>query len=213
MLGFPSSISISFGKLTFTWKTRPWFGTQDFPKQWEMNWPCAALTHSHSFCLGLTEFTGSDFPQCSLVAAPQWALWFWQTVQLYPLWNALQIFCMLVQLAENMESPPPPQKCPTSSLFTLQRFKWLQTELPETVVNSWHSKFPWSQLAYKKDFPFFPLKIMSSPGTVQMPQIRQIRDLFWPTNEKTSPSSPWGPQDWVTPYTRCQFLKRLHWFP
>lgn len=109
--------------------------------------------------------------------------------------------------------PPPPQKCPTSSLFTLQRFKWLQTELPETVVNSWHSKFPWSQLAYKKDFPFFPLKIMSSPGTVQMPQIRQIRDLFWPTNEKTSPSSPWGPQDWVTPYTRCQFLKRLHWFP
>ena len=101
----------------------------------------------------------------------------------------LQIFCAPVQLAWNTDSPPLPG-CPVSPPFTLQHFRWLQAELPETVVNSWHWKFPWSQLACKKKKKkacfFFPLKIMFFPSTVQMPQMRQMRDLFWPTNEKTS---------------------------
>lgn len=42
-----------------------------------------------------------------------------------------------------------PPGCPTFP-FTLQHFKLLQAELPETVVNSWHWEFPWSQLACKK---------------------------------------------------------------
>lgn len=39
----------------------------------------------------------------------------------------------------------------------------------------------------KKAVFFSPLKIMYFPGTVQMSQMRQIRDLFWPTYEKTPP--------------------------
>lgn len=80
--------------------------------------------------------------------------------------------------------------CPASPPFTLQRFKWLWAELPETVVHSWHWKFPWSQLACRKRLSLFPpRKIMYFPATVQMPQMRQMRDLFWPTNERTFPFS------------------------
>lgn len=36
---------------------------------------------------------------------------------------------------------------------------------------------------------FFALKIMYFPGTLPMPQMGQMRDLFWPTHEKTFPFS------------------------
>lgn len=139
------------------------------------------------FGWGWLGLEGQISSQCSLSGAPQGALWFWQRAQLYPLWNAFtNILCSGTTGIKHRQPPGGP----TSSPFTLQHGRWLQAELPETVVNSWHWKFPWSQLACKKGcLFFFPLKIMYFPGTVQMPQMRQMRDLFWPTYEKTFPFS------------------------
>lgn len=170
---------------------------------------CCAHPHSLSSCLRLTEFRRSDFPpQCSLSAAPQWALWSWQRGQLYPLRKAFtNILCAGATGIKHRQPPG----CPTFP-FTLQHFKLLQAELPETVVNSWHWEFPWSLLACKKGCLFPSLKIMYFPGTVQIPQMRQMKDLFWPTSEKTEPCQT-GPQDLVIIYTKCLCLKKLNSLP
>lgn len=99
---------------------------------------------------------------------------------------------------------------PTSSVFNFEHFRWLGAEWPETVVNSWHLRFPWSQLACEKD-SFFPLEIMYFPGAVQM---RQMRDLFWPPSEKTPATSRRGPKkDWLTWDLRVRRqLISLKWF-
>lgn len=59
---------------------------------------------------------------------------------------------------------------------------------------------------------FPPLKIMYFPGTVQIPQMRQMKDLFWSTSEKTEPCQT-GPQDLVIIYTKCLCLKKLNSLP
>lgn len=106
------------------------------------------------FGWGWLGLEGQISSQCSLSGAPQGALWFWQRVQLYPLWNAFtNILCSGTTGIKHRQPPGGP----TSSPFTLQHGRWLQAELPETVVNSWHWKFPWSQLACKKGCLFFSL--------------------------------------------------------
>lgn len=56
----------------------------------------------------------------SLLAAPQRALWFQQRVQLYSLWNASEIFCVLVPPASNMRvlSPHARPQAPSFSFHT-----------------------------------------------------------------------------------------------
>lgn len=165
----------------------PWCEYGALEKQWETNLQCAVLTHTvFPFVGGLLGLEGQISLQCSLLGAPQWALWFWQRLQFYPLRNA---FTNIPPCWCNWHKTQTAPRVPNFFSFTLQHCRWLQAELPETVVNSWHWKFPWSQLACKKGCLFFPLKIMYFPGTVQMPQMRQMRDLFWPIYEKTFPFS------------------------
>lgn len=69
----------------------PWFDGQASGKQQgETDSQCAARTHT-VFPL-VPRRLGSEGqispPQCSLSAVPRWALWLWQWVRLYPLWNA-----------------------------------------------------------------------------------------------------------------------------
>lgn len=167
------------------------------------------LTHSLSFCLGVTGFTGSDLPQCSLSAAPQWALWFWQRVQLYPLWNAFtNILCAGATGIKHRQPPG----CPTSSPFTLEHFKWLQAELPETAVDSWHWKFPWSQLACKKGCLFF-----FCPENNVLP--RHSPNASNGANERFVLTNPWkdfpllskGPKIYL--YSECLCLTKFNSFP
>lgn len=123
-------------------------------EKWEADLHRARSPHSLSSCLRPTGLEGHISPQRSLSAAPQWALWFGQRAQLYPLRNAFtNILCAGATGIKHRQPPG----CPTFP-FTLQHFKLLQAELPETVVNSWHWEFPWSQLARKKGFLFPPWK-------------------------------------------------------
>lgn len=174
-------------KLTFTWKTHPWVGIQGFWKQWEITGGVLCLGTESFLLFGRGLGLQGQIFLCVLFKQHHSEL-----CDSYKGYNYIhfEMHCKYSARWCNWhrtQTEPLPLKCPTS-FFTLQHFKWLQTELPETVVNSWHLKFPWSQLACKKKaVSFFPLKIMYFPGTVQMPQIRQMRDLFWPTNEKTSP--------------------------
>lgn len=57
----------------------------------------------------------------------------------------------------------------------------------------------------QKRLSFSPLKIMYFPGTIQMPQMRQVKDLFWPTFEKPF-RSQLGPRDLVIIYAKCPCL-------
>lgn len=141
-----SKINLHLKDASSTW-------VQGFGKQWETGLQCAVLPHTaFPFVWRGLGLQGQIFSQCSLSGAPQWALRFWQRVQLYPLRNAFtDILCAGATGIKHRQSPG----CPTSPPFTLQRCRWLRAELPETVVNSWHWKFPWSQLACEKGCLFF----------------------------------------------------------
>lgn len=175
-------------KLTFTWKTHPWFDTQSSQKWWEVTGKlCSPIQSFLLFGIDwvyMVRFS-SVFCFCSATVR----LSFWQWVQLSPLRNALQTFCALVQLAYNMDRPCPPCWVPTFSFHT----SVFQLTLSRITRNS--SKFlalenPMIPAGMqKKAVSFLPLKVIYFPGTVQMPQSRKARDLFWPTNDTLSPPS------------------------
>lgn len=149
-----------------------------FGKQWETSLQCAVHTHTVSpfvWCwLGLE---GQIFSPCSLSGAPQWASPLWQRVQLYPLWNAFtNILCASATGIKHRQSPPVPN-------FSSFHTSMLQMTTRRITRNS--SKFlalgvPMIPVGMqKRPSLFFPLKIMYFPGTVQTPQRRHMRNLFW----------------------------------
>lgn len=158
------------------------------PWKTETNSPCAGLTRT------AFPFVQVDWVQRVSDSPPHRALFQWIHSELcdsdkgykYPHFGKrLQILCAWCNWHKTQTAP----WVPDFSSPTLQHFKWLQAELPETVVNSWHRTFPWSQLACQKRLSFSPRKVMYFAGTGQMPQERQMRDLFWPTNETAFPFS------------------------
>lgn len=161
----------------------PWFEYSTLEKQWETILQCAVLTHTvFPFVWGWLALEGQIFPQCSLSGAPQWALWFWQRVQLYPLRSAFtNILCTGATGIKHRQPPRVPNFSfhtstfqMTTSRITRNSSKFLALEVPMIPAGM-----------QKRLSLFFPLKIMYFPGTVQMSQMRQMRDLFWPTHEKT----------------------------
>lgn len=70
----------------------------------------------------------------------------------------------------------------TTSRITRNSRKFLALDVP--MIPSWHAK----------KTLIFPLKIMYFPGTVQGPPMRRMKDLFWPTYEKTFPLSTRAPR-------------------
>jgi hypothetical protein len=110
-----------------------------------------------SFCLRLTGFKGSDFAQCSLYTAPQWALWLWQRVQLYPLQNALQIFCALVKLAENMGSTPAPPWVLNFFSFHPSTFQTTTSRITRNSSKFLAFEVPMIPAGIQKDCLFFSL--------------------------------------------------------
>lgn len=157
-----------------------------FGKEWETNLLCAVLTHTVlPPCLRLTGFRGSDFPLVFSLSSTTVGFVILTKATIIPTSKCIYKYSVCWC---NWHKTQTALGCPASP-FTLQHFKLLQAELPETVVNSWHWEFPWSQLACKKGCLFFPLKIVYFLGTVQMPQMKQMKDLFWPTCERLSPPS------------------------
>lgn len=169
---------------------------------------CCAHPHNLSSCLRLTEIRRSDSTPAVLSQQHHSGLCDPDKGDNYPPFEKA-FTNILCAGATGIRHRQPPG-CPTFP-FTLQHLKLLQAELPETVVNSWHWEFPWSQLACKKGC-LSPQKIMYFLGTVQIPQITQMKDLFWTTSEKTVPCQT-GPQDLVIIYTKCLCLKKLNSFP
>lgn len=114
---------------------------------------CCAHPHSLSSCSRLAECRRSDSPRSVLSQQHHSGLCDLDKGDNYPHFEkaSTNILCAGATGIKHRQPPG----CPTCP-FTLQHFKLLQAELPETVVNSWHWEFPWSQLACKKGCLFTP---------------------------------------------------------
>lgn len=112
---------------------------QGFGKQWETGLQCAMLPHTvFPFVWRGLGLQGQIFSQCSLSGAPQWALRFWQRVQLYPLRNAFtDILCAgatgikhTVPRVPNFSSFHTSTLQMTTSRITRNSSKFLALEVP-----------------------------------------------------------------------------------
>lgn len=176
-------------KLTFTWQTCPWFEVQGcgkhkqtrnvmgsptvFPFVW--GWlgvegrifpPVFSFSSSTESFVILTKATIISTSKCIYKYSLRWSNWHETQTALW---------------VPGFSSFHPSTFQMTTGRITRNSSKFLALEVPMIPAGMQKKK--------KKGCFFFPLKIMYFPGTVQMPQMRQMRGLFWPTNEKTSPFS------------------------
>ena len=172
-----SKINLHLADVSLIWSPGLW--------KTETNSQCDGLTHRLPFCLGWLGVEGRIFPpvfsfssstESFVILTKATIISTSKCIYKYSLrwsnWPETQTALRV----PGFSSFHPSTFQLTTGRITRNSSKFLALEVPMIPAGM-----------QKKGCFFFPLKIMYFPGTVQMPQMRQMRDLFWPTNEKTSP--------------------------